>query len=152
VLVLNKPTGVAVHGGSGLSFGVIEALRHVRTDTSLELVHRLDRDTSGCLVVAKRRSALKSLHEALRQGSIHKSYHALVQGAWQGGRVVTEPLLRYHLASGERRVKVCAEGKASRTEFRVLKNTHIVALFWRRLGRDVPIKSAYIRRSLAILS
>ncbi|EJS88328.1 23S rRNA pseudouridylate synthase C [Pasteurella multocida subsp. multocida str. Anand1_buffalo] len=84
LLVLNKPSGIAVHGGSGLSFGVIEALRTLRPDARfLELVHRLDRDTSGILLVAKKRSALRSLHEQLREKTVQKDYLALVRGQWQ---------------------------------------------------------------------
>ncbi|MDH5601075.1 MAG: pseudouridine synthase, partial [Gammaproteobacteria bacterium] len=83
ILVLNKPSGLAVHGGSGLSYGVIEALRELRpNDKHLELVHRLDRDTSGCLIIAKKRSALRRLHEQLREGSIDKRYLTLIKGKW----------------------------------------------------------------------
>ncbi len=122
-MILNKPAGIAVHGGSGLRFGVIEALRHLRgPSVSLELVHRLDRDTSGCLMVAKRRSSLKVLHEALRMGEVQKTYLALVAGQFKGKQSINEPLLRYHLASGERRVKVCREGKPSLTEVKHLKS------------------------------
>ena len=84
ILVLNKPSGTAVHGGSGLSFGVIEGLRALRPEARfLELVHRLDRDTSGVLLVAKKRSALRSLHEQLREKGMQKDYLALVRGHWQ---------------------------------------------------------------------
>jgi len=85
LLVLDKPSGVAVHGGSGLSFGVIEALRASRPDQTLELAHRLDRDTSGVLLVAKRASALRELHALLRDGAVQKSYLVLVAGRWQLG-------------------------------------------------------------------
>ncbi len=119
LLVLNKPSGMAVHGGSGLSYGVIEALRALRPDARfLELVHRLDRDTSGCLVIAKRRSQLRTLHELLRHGGVEKRYLALVQGAWQGGgRTVDAPLRKNTLQGGERMVRVDPEGKASRSRF-----------------------------------
>ena len=96
LLVLNKPSGIAVHGGSGLNFGVIEALRALRPEARfLELVHRLDRDTSGILLVAKKRSALRNLHEQLRVKTIQKDYLALVRGQWQSHvKVVQAPLLK----------------------------------------------------------
>lgn len=123
MLVLNKPSGMAVHGGSGLSFGVIEALRILRPDCPhLELVHRLDRETSGCLMIAKRRSTLRWLHELLRTGQIEKRYWALVKGDWRGGKVVSEPLKKNQLSSGERIVKVNADGQEALTAFRVLKS------------------------------
>ena len=122
MLVVNKPSGIAVHGGSGLSFGLIEVLRSARPEARfLELVHRLDRDTSGLVMVAKKRSSLRYLQEELRQKRIRKHYHALVAGDWPGtvGRV-EEPLLRYEMPNGERRVKVDAAGKPSLTTFRCL--------------------------------
>lgn len=92
ILVLNKPSGTAVHGGSGLSFGVIEGLRALRPEARfLELVHRLDRDTSGVLLVAKKRSALRSLHEQLRDKGMQKDYLALVRGQWQSHTKVVQP-------------------------------------------------------------
>lgn len=117
LMVLNKPSGMAVHGGSSLSFGVIEALRATRPlARSLELVHRLDRATSGCLMIAKRRSALRSLQEALRNGQFGKHYAALVHGRWLGGpRVIDAPLLRTD--GVERRVVVHPTGKASVSHF-----------------------------------
>ncbi|MDH3000793.1 23S rRNA pseudouridylate synthase [Chelonobacter oris] len=121
LLVLNKPSGMAVHGGSGLSFGVIEALRSLRPEARfLELVHRLDRDTSGILLVAKKRSALRSLHEQLRNKTIQKEYLALVRGQWQSHcKVINAPLNKNELASGERIVRVNEQGKASETRFSV---------------------------------
>ncbi len=119
LLVINKPAGMAVHGGSGLSFGVIEALRAARPDESLELVHRLDRETSGCLLVARRRPALRSLHALLREGAVEKRYLALVAGHWQLGRKrIDVPLKTRQLQGGERVVKAQAGGKSSATEFR----------------------------------
>ena len=119
VLVLNKPSGLAVHGGSGLRYGVIEGLRALRPEARyLELVHRLDRETSGCLLVAKRRSALRILHELLRENRIDKRYLALVRGRWEGGRRVVEaPLRKNVLRSGERIVRVDPAGKPSRSVF-----------------------------------
>lgn len=121
LLVLNKPSGLAVHGGSGLNFGVIEALRALRPDARfLELVHRLDRDTSGILLVAKKRSALRHLHEQLREKTIQKDYLALVRGQWQSHcKVIRAPLLKNELASGERIVRVSDQGKPSETRFSI---------------------------------
>lgn len=121
ILVMNKPSGTAVHGGSGLSFGVIEGLRALRPDARfLELVHRLDRDTSGILLVAKKRSALRSLHEQLREKGMQKDYLALVRGNWPSHiKAVQAPLLKNILQSGERVVRVSSEGKPSETRFKV---------------------------------
>ncbi|NIG88009.1 23S rRNA pseudouridine(955/2504/2580) synthase RluC [Serratia symbiotica] len=121
LLILNKPSGTAVHGGSGLSFGVIEGLRALRPEARfLELVHRLDRDTSGVLLVAKKRSALRSLHEQLRMKGMQKDYLALVRGQWQSHcKVVQAPLLKNILHSGQRIVRVSSEGKSSETRFKV---------------------------------
>lgn len=121
ILVINKPSGTAVHGGSGLSFGVIEGLRALRPEARfLELVHRLDRDTSGILLVAKKRSALRALHEQLRLKQMQKDYLALVRGHWQSQtKVIQAPLLKNILQSGERVVRVSPEGKPSETRFKV---------------------------------
>lgn len=122
LLVINKPAGIAVHGGSGLSFGVIEAVRYLRSsEKNLELVHRLDKDTSGCLMIAKRRSTLRAIHEQLQTASIEKVYWALVQGRWQGGASVAAPLKKNQLNSGERIVRVSKDGQPALTEFRVLE-------------------------------
>lgn len=108
MLVIDKPAGVAVHGGSGVSFGVIEQLRAARPDARfLELVHRLDRETSGLLMVAKKRNALLALHAMLRDGGGRKHYYALVQGDWVNDRQhIRLPLTKWTTASGERRVRV----------------------------------------------
>ncbi|GMM82920.1 23S rRNA pseudouridine(955/2504/2580) synthase RluC [Pseudoalteromonas sp. MTN2-4] len=124
LIVINKPSGMAVHGGSGLSYGLIEALRVLRPqEKNLELVHRLDRDTSGCLLISKKRSILKGLHEQLREKTMEKNYWALVVGEWAAKiKNVTEPLRKNTLQSGERVVRVDEEqGKASHTRFRVLE-------------------------------
>jgi 23S rRNA pseudouridine955/2504/2580 synthase len=123
VVILNKPAGLAVHGGSGISFGVIEILRATRPPTAfLELAHRLDRDTSGCLIIAKKRSALRHIHELLREDGVEKRYVALVQGEWRGGeRRVSAPLHKNVLQSGERMVRVAPDGKPSQTVFRPLR-------------------------------
>ncbi len=117
LLVINKPAGVAVHGGSGVSFGVIEQLRAARPDAPfLELAHRLDRDTSGVLMLAKRRSALVALHEMLRTAQGHRYYEALVVGDWVNDRQhLRQPLLKWLTDHGERRVKVDALGKRAHT-------------------------------------
>jgi len=118
LLVLNKPTGVAVHGGSGISHGVIELLRHARPDLKeLALVHRIDRETSGCLVMAKRRSALRDLHERFREGKVEKNYLALVVGDWQlGEQLIDAPLFVQNRKNGERHVVVSGkEGKSAQT-------------------------------------
>ncbi len=119
LLVVDKPSGLAVHGGSGIRLGLIETLRGLRPQARfLELVHRLDRDTSGCLVVAKKRSALLTLHSMLREGQVDKRYLALIRGVWGGrARVIDAPLQKHLLASGERRVNVGEEGKESASRF-----------------------------------
>jgi len=119
VIVLNKPAGVAVHGGSGIDYGVIEALRLLRPkDTGLELVHRLDRETSGCLVLAKRRSALRILHALFRDGKVDKRYWALLSGSLDGERRDVRLALRKNtLRSGERIVCPDATGKPALTRF-----------------------------------
>lgn len=123
LIVLNKPAGIAVHGGSGLSFGVIEAFRQLRPDAKeLELVHRLDRDTSGLLMIAKKRSMLRHLHEQLRGDGVDKRYMALVRGSWPTAqKQVRAPLLKSNLRSGERMVEVNEEGKEALTLFKVLR-------------------------------
>lgn len=126
-MIIDKPAGIAVHGGSGESFGVIEALRRQRPQARfLELAHRLDRETSGILLVGKKRSALLALHEMFRDGGgggrgADKRYQVLVSGRWIDPlRNVRVPLLKYLQPSGERRVRVSEAGKASHTVFRLL--------------------------------
>lgn len=121
ILVINKPSGLAVHGGSGISHGVIELLRASRPEIrDLSLVHRLDRETSGCLVLAKRRSALRELHGRFREGTVEKNYLALVAGDWQfGEQLVDAPLLVQHRKNGERHVVVSDGGKEASTVFRL---------------------------------
>jgi 23S rRNA pseudouridine955/2504/2580 synthase len=119
LIVLNKPAGLPVHGGSGVAIGLIEAMRALRpNDRMLELVHRLDRDTSGCLLLAKSRPALLALHEYLRVGGIEKHYLALVRGRWRGGvRLISAPLARDQVRDGERRVGVSDEGREAESRF-----------------------------------
>jgi len=120
LLIVNKPAGLAVHGGSGVSFGAIEQFRASRPGLKfLELAHRLDRDTSGLLILAKKRSALTALHAALRAGRVRKRYLALVKGPWRDdSRRVKLPLRKYVTQSGERRVGVHREGRDSETVIR----------------------------------
>lgn len=131
LLIIDKPAGVAVHGGSGVSYGVIEQLRSARPEAKfLELVHRLDRETSGVLLLAKKRSALVHLHEQMRDGVTDKRYFALVHGDWKNARQhVKLPLHKYTTAEGERRVRVQADGMASHTVFSLkTKFTHFALL------------------------
>lgn len=123
LLVINKPSGMAVHGGSGLHGGVIEGLRRVRSETrGLELVHRLDRDTSGALLIAKKRSVLRHLHKQFRQGEVEKRYLALLAWRWpKKEETVDAPLRKFQLRGGERFVVVDRKrGKPARTHFRRL--------------------------------
>jgi 23S rRNA pseudouridine955/2504/2580 synthase len=123
LLVIDKPAGVAVHGGSGVSFGVIEQLRASRPDAKfLELVHRLDRDTSGVLLLAKKRSALTNLHEQMRDGDTDKRYLTLVYGDWKNARQhIKLPLHKYSTADGERRVRVQEDGQEAHTVFSLIR-------------------------------
>lgn len=125
LLVLNKPSGIAVHGGSGLSLGVIEAMRTMRTDLHyLELVHRLDKETSGCLLLAKKRSMLRKVQALLEARQIQKTYWAILCHSWIGKStvLVDVALEKNILKSGERMVMVNPSGKASETAFRLLQN------------------------------
>lgn len=123
LLVVDKPSGLAVHGGSGVSFGVIEALRRANAEDRYELAHRLDRDTSGCLVVAKNRATLLDLHAQFRAGVVKKRYDAIVAGHWPAGlRRVEMPLLRFVTAQGERRVRGDRRGERTHTDFTVARH------------------------------
>ncbi|HEY1181308.1 MAG TPA: RluA family pseudouridine synthase [Rhodocyclaceae bacterium] len=123
VLVIDKPAGVAVHGGSGVSFGVIEQLRRARPQAKfLELAHRLDRETSGLLIVGKKRAALVRLQDDFREGSMGKRYFALVKGRWLNQtQHIRQPLYKYLIENGERRVRVDPEGKAAHSIVRLVK-------------------------------
>jgi 23S rRNA pseudouridine955/2504/2580 synthase len=144
LLVLDKPAGVAVHGGSGVSFGVIESLRAARPQAKLlELAHRLDRGTSGLLIVAKKRSALVELHRMLREGEIEKTYTAIVKGTPQREAFeIDEPLHKHVGASGERRVSVAEGGRAAVTRVKVVKSSAAFAVLDVRLltGRTHQIR------------
>lgn len=136
IILLDKPAGLAVHGGTGVELGCIEMLRNLRPrERGLELVHRLDRETSGCLLVAKRRSALRELHGLLRANDIEKHYLALVAGAWPRKLHSVEVPLRVSKVGGEARVRVAADGKEARTHFEpVQRFGRIATLVAVRLG------------------
>ena len=144
LLAVDKPAGLAVHGGSGVSHGIIERLRAERPDDRfLELVHRLDRETSGVLLLARRRSALTDLHAQIREGRTDKRYLALVKGTWRGGgRTIDAPLAKYVLDGGERRVSVSSDGQASRTVLRPVRHYAGYTLLEARLltGRTHQIR------------
>jgi len=155
LLVIDKPAGVAVHGGSGVSYGVIEQLRASRPDAKfLELVHRLDRDTSGVLLLAKKRSALTNLHEQIRDGLLDKRYFALVHGDWKNQKQhVKLPLFKYNAPEGERRVRVQADGLASHTIFHLLRKFETYALLEAELktGRTHQIRVHLASSGFAIV-
>jgi len=144
LLVIDKPAGVAVHGGSGVSYGVIEQLRASRPEAKfLELVHRLDRDTSGILLLAKKRSALTNLHEQIRDGLTDKRYLTLVHGDWKNARQhIKLPLHKYSTADGERRVRVQEDGQVSHTVFSLIRRYGEFALLEAELktGRTHQIR------------
>ncbi|NNF39741.1 MAG: RluA family pseudouridine synthase [Woeseiaceae bacterium] len=130
LLVIDKPAGTAVHGGSGISHGVIELLRHARADLAdLSLVHRIDRETSGCLVMAKKRSALRELHARFRDGQVAKNYLALSVGDWQfGEQLIDVPLEVRNRHGGERHVIVSNNGKNARTRVNLSRTYGIYSL------------------------
>jgi 23S rRNA pseudouridine955/2504/2580 synthase len=122
LMVLDKPAGLAVHGGSGVTLGCIEALRVLRPEIKdLELAHRLDGGTSGCLLIAKRRSALRQLHALLREGRVDKRYLTLLKGRWKAPVTEVDAPLVTHRVSGEARVRVAADGREARSSFRLLE-------------------------------
>ncbi|MBS0351018.1 MAG: 23S rRNA pseudouridine(955/2504/2580) synthase RluC [Proteobacteria bacterium] len=123
LIVIDKPAGLPVHGGTGIGGGVIELLRLVRPELRfLELIHRIDRETSGCLLIAKKRKTLLFWHQQLKNRKIYKQYITLVKGEWLGGfRRVEAPLIKNILSSGERLVKVSDDGKPATTIFRPLQ-------------------------------
>lgn len=144
-IILNKPAGIPVHGGTGIQSGIIEALRVLRPKLKyLELAHRLDRDTSGCLLIAKKRRLLVHVHDSWRQHQVEKRYVALLQGQWQGGeRTVLAKLRKNQLAGGERIVVVDEQGgKPCKTQFRPLRQFKEAVLVEARLvtGRTHQIR------------
>ncbi len=131
LIVINKPAGIAVHGGSGIKHGVIERLRAVSREwAQMELVHRLDRDTSGCLILAKRRSVLRQLHQYLRLQRIEKHYQALVKGSWepQTSICIQQPLLKQTNRNGERSVRIAKDGKPAATRVSMIATSASVSL------------------------
>jgi 23S rRNA pseudouridine955/2504/2580 synthase len=155
LLVLDKPAGLAVHGGSGLSFGAIEALRALRPDEPLELVHRLDRDTSGCLLVARSRPALRLAHAVLREGAAEKHYAALLAGRWRLGRkTIDAPVLTDAREGGERVVRVHRAGKIALSDFSVVGHYRDIATLMNvaiRTGRthQIRVHSAFAGHPVA---
>lgn len=116
ILVLNKPAGLAVHSGSGLRYGVIDVLRQIRADCDIELVHRLDRDTSGCLLLAKNRKSLRTMQTLLQSGDIHKTYLAIVKGHWDKSlRSVNLSLKKQTMPNGEKKVFIDENGQQAIT-------------------------------------
>jgi 23S rRNA pseudouridine955/2504/2580 synthase len=143
LIVIDKPSGVAVHGGSGVSYGVIESLRVERPQAKfLELAHRLDRDTSGLLMVAKKRAALVELHRMLRDGEVDKRYLALVKGPWRGPAEIRASLHKYVTGQGERRVAVREDGQSAVTRVKALKTKEAASLLELQLltGRTHQIR------------
>ncbi|MDG4597952.1 MAG: RluA family pseudouridine synthase [Candidatus Contendobacter sp.] len=155
ILVLNKPTGLAAHGGSGLEYGVIELLRALRPEEPfLELAHRLDRETSGCLALARTPTALRRIQEAFRAGRVEKCYLALARGYWNHGpREVNQPLRRNVLRGGERMVEVLDNGKPAQTQFRPVSLRKPASLLEARIttGRthQIRVHAAHVGHPLA---
>lgn len=155
LLVLDKPAGLAVHGGSGLAFGAIEALRALRPGEPLELAHRLDRETSGCLVVARTRPALRAVHALLREGQVEKHYTTLLAGRWRLGRkTIDVPVQTDARQGGERRVRVHGGGKIAVSEFTPMTQFHGVATLMDvsiRTGRthQIRVHAAYAGHPVA---
>lgn len=156
LMVVDKPAGLASHGGSGIEFGLIEALRALRPEQRfLELAHRLDRETSGCLIVAKRRAALRNLHEQFRQRVIHKRYLTLVPGKWDHRQnLVSAPLIRNELRSGERMVEVdFRHGAPSSTGFDVVEYldgaTLMAAMPHTGRTHQIRVHCAYVKHPVA---
>lgn len=154
LIILNKPPGLAVHGGSGVKLGVIEALRQLWPNyKELELVHRLDRDTSGCLMIAKKRSRLRALHAMLREGKLQKTYYAIVQGTPKSPQQINQPLRKFHCGNGERRVEVHREGQTAKTTLKLLESFGAVSLVAAKpiTGRthQLRVHLAYIEHPIA---
>lgn len=142
-VVINKPYGFAVHGGSSITSGVVEMLRVLRNLPRIELAHRLDRDTSGCLMLCKKRGVLKEVQAAFRQRTVKKKYTLIAQGPWPGKvRAVRDRLLRYETDWGERRVRVDAKGQVARTDFQILERAEHATLLQATLhtGRTHQIR------------
>jgi len=129
ILIINKPAGLAVHAGSGVDYGVIDAMRLLRPADDIELVHRLDRDTSGCLLLARHRQALLEMQVILQNRSINKKYNAVVRGSWPRELTeITHALKKIHLPNGERRMQVDGAGKQALSRFTVLHDGKLFSL------------------------
>ena len=143
VIAINKPHGFAVHGGSSITSGVVELLRVIRGQPRIELAHRLDRDTSGCLLLCKKSSVLKKVQAAFRERTVKKRYTLIAQGQWPNKtRSVQDRLLRYETEWGERRVRVDAKGQIARTDFQILEQVEQATLLQAALhtGRTHQIR------------
>ncbi|CAL4323581.1 Ribosomal large subunit pseudouridine synthase C [Buchnera aphidicola (Protaphis terricola)] len=145
LLIINKPSGLAVHGGSGLNFGIIEYFRKIRPlEKCLDLVHRIDRDTSGILILAKKRSSLISMHEQIRNNKIKKEYIALVHGLWPYTlKKVSKPLLQINLKNKQKKMFIHKTGKPSLTYFKIKKQyttTTLLSIF-PKTGRTHQIRA-----------
>lgn len=155
LIILNKPANIAAHGGSGISFGIIEIMRVARPKLkNLELVHRLDKSTSGCLILAKKRAVLKEIHELLRASKVKKKYLLLVKNKWIGGtRKVNVALSKNDIKSGERMVTADDDGKKSITIFHPKKIFKDMALLEAELctGRthQIRVHATHIHHPLA---
>jgi 23S rRNA pseudouridine955/2504/2580 synthase len=156
LLVINKPTGIAVHSGSNVPYGVIEILRQLRPEADmLELVHRLDRETSGCLLIAKTRPALTKLHEIFRSDDdMQKTYRAILMGRWQGGeRLIDVPLKKNQLKGGERIVTVDEAGKEARSLFTPLdyfeRATSVEVKLFTGRTHQIRVHAAHEQHSIA---
>jgi len=129
ILIVDKPAGLAVHAGSGIDYGLIDVMRQLYPETEIELVHRLDRDTSGCLMLAKNRLALLAMQTLLRERQLNKNYVAVVQGNWSPELgEISQPLMKYHLPNGERRVRVDARGKPALSRIKLLRGGKLFSL------------------------
>jgi 23S rRNA pseudouridine955/2504/2580 synthase len=154
LLAIDKPSGLAVHGGSGVSRGIVELLREARSPPFLELVHRLDKETSGVLLLAKKRLALTRMHEMLREGNVEKRYLVLVRGRWRDARRrVTLPLHKFVTAAGERRVNVMAGGKDSDSLFTLVQRLTGFSLLEALLGtgrtHQIRVQLAHLEHPVA---
>lgn len=154
LLVLDKPAGLAVHGGSGVNIGAIEALRALRPKAPyFELVHRLDRQTSGCLLIAKRRDRLRALHQLLRKGEVEKKYLALLSGRLNDAGSVDAPLRQHRVAGGEKRIHVDETGKRAETWFKPLTIYADATLVEARIGtgrtHQIRVHAAHLGHPIA---
>jgi len=155
IMVINKPSGIAVHGGSGIPVGLIEALKAAGTEyKNIELVHRIDRETSGCLILSKSLSALRFMHEQIISNKLKKEYQLLVKGRWHlGDKKVNAPLSKFNLQGGERVVKVSGGGKLAQTRFYLLQRYEFSSLLRAKLitGRthQIRVHAAHLNHALA---